>query len=85
MASVLHFIARLIFVLALTVMLLGLLAVGLVVGLLWWLAALLTGRKRPAARVWMSRFQQHAQQGMRKAGARQGQGEVIDAQVRELP
>jgi hypothetical protein len=85
MASVLNFIVRLIFVLALAVMLFGLLAVGLVVGLLWWLAALLTGRKRPAARVWVNRFQEQAQQGMRRANKGREQGEVVDAQVRELP
>ncbi len=85
MASVLHFIARLVFILAVTVLLLGLLAVGLVIGVLWWLAALVTGRKRPAARVWMGRFQEQAQQGMRRANASRGKGEVIDAQVRELP
>ena len=85
MATVLNFIVRFVFIVFLTVFLLGLLAVGLLVGLVWWLVAAITGRKRPAARVWVDRFQAQAQQGMRRARGERGQGEVIDAQVRELP
>lgn len=83
MASLLNFIARTLFVLAFLVLLLGLLILGLAIGLVWWLVALLTGRQRPQARVWASRFQQQAAQHMRRRGMAP-QGEVIDAEVREI-
>ncbi len=85
MASLLNFIARTLFVFAFLVLLLGLLFLGSVIGLIWWLAALLTGRQRPQAKVWVNRFQQQAAQHMRRGAAphRDG-GEVVDAEVREI-
>lgn len=86
MASFLNVVARALFVIAFLVLLVGLLFLGLVVGLVWWLVALITGRQRPQAKVWVSRFQQQAAEQMRRRGmaARQPAGEVVDAEVREI-
>jgi hypothetical protein len=54
--------------------------VGSLVALVWWGVAKLTGRGKPPVRVWAQRFQQQAQEGMRRS-----KGEVVDAEVRELP
>lgn len=85
MSAVLHFIARVVFVLAALLLLGVLLTVGLVVGLVWWVVALLTGGRRPQAKVWVSRMQQQAQAQAqafrRRAPVR---GEVVDAEVREV-
>jgi hypothetical protein len=81
MASVLNFIARAVFVVAAVVLLVVLLGVGLVVGLVWWLVATLTGGRKPQAKVWVNRMQQQAQAVRRRA---QGQGEVVEAEVREI-
>lgn len=81
MASVLNLLARIVFVASAVVLLVALLALGLLVGLVWWLVALLTGRRRPQARVWMGRMQQQAADIRRRA---RGQGEVVEAEVREI-
>ena len=85
MSSVLHFIARVVFILAALLLLGVLLTVGLVVGLVWWLVAMVTGGRKPQAKVWVSRMQQQAQaqaQAFRRRAP--GQGEVVDAEVREI-
>jgi hypothetical protein len=86
MASLLNFVARALFVVAFLVLLVGLLFLGLVIGLVWWLVALITGRQRPQAKVWVNRFQQQAAEQMRRRGMAPGRasGEVIDAEVREI-
>lgn len=81
MASVLNLLARIVFVASAMVLLLALLVLGLVLGLVWWLVALLTGRRRPDARIWVGRMQQQAQEFRRRA---RGQGEVVEAEVREI-
>lgn len=81
MATVLNFIARAVFVLAALVLLVVLLGVGLVVGVVWWLVATLTGGRKPQARVWVNRMQEQADQ-FRRRGP--GRGEVVDAEVREI-
>lgn len=86
MASLLNFILRAVFLVAFLVLLAGLLVVGTVVGLVWWLVALVTGGRRPVARVWVDRFQQQAARHMRRGtgGAAAGRGEVVEAEVREV-
>lgn len=82
MSQVLNLIARLVFVAAVVLLLLGLLAVGLVLGLVWWLVALLTGRQRPSPQIWVQRFQQQARGAMRPRDP--ARGEVIDVDVKEV-
>jgi hypothetical protein len=79
----LQFLARLVFVASAVVLLLALLAVGLVLGLVWWLVALLTGGRRPQARVWVDRAQ-HQARAWATRGAPQPAGEVVEAEVREI-
>lgn len=82
MAAVLQFLARLVFLAAALLLLLVLLGLGLVVALVWWLVAALTGTRRPPARVWAERMQRQARGFAR--GRRAGGGEVVDADVREI-
>lgn len=91
MAAVLQILARLVFLAAALLLLLALLSLGLVVALVWWLVAALTGSRRPPAQVWVQRMQRHARgyAGGFSRGKRGGggvvDGEVVDGEVREIP
>ncbi len=79
---------RLVFGVAVLVILLGLLALGLVLALVFWLVALFTGRKPRWGVHWQHRAQGWGQTAWRRYGRpQQGQpnsGEVVDAEVREI-
>lgn len=86
MTALLNLIARLLFAVAFVVLLFGLLTLGLAVGLVLWIVALLTGRRRQAPQVWVSRMRQRAEamRPGRPGQAPRGNGEVVDAEVREI-
>lgn len=87
MTALLNLIARLLFAVAFVVLLFGLLTLGLAVGLVLWIVALLTGRRRQAPQVWVSRMRKQAEAmrpGRPGRATQRGNGEVVDAEVREI-
>jgi hypothetical protein len=85
--SLLQVAVRLVFGLAVLILLLGLMALGLVLAVVVFLVALVTRRKPQ----WGTRAQHWGQQTWRRygaphrPGASKSQGEVIEADVREIP
>lgn len=76
----LQFIARLLLLALALGFALLLLSLGLVVLLVWWVVAALTGRRKPQAKVWAQHVHRRAQGFARRRPV----GEVVEAEVREL-